>query len=158
MDSVKVSDEVTSTTSLVSRACGGVGSVRVLPQKCRDVRVRHPFEGICGVSSVYFFMGCSILCARKSVWWCFYGPLGRHTLRASLPLVCRPCRASSRDISHGTHITAVRLQALPFMILCHIARQARHFSKNFFTGFWDAYFGMLCGFAFSGWGGVCLID
>ena len=52
-----MSDEVTSTTSLVSRACGGVGSVRVLLQKCRDVRVRHPFEGICGVSSVYFSWG-----------------------------------------------------------------------------------------------------
>ena len=152
-----MSDEVTSTASLVSRACGGVGSVRVLLQKCRDVRVRHPFEGICGVSSVYFSWGVPSYVPERA-WWCFYGPLGWRTLRTSMPLVYRPCRASSRDISHGTHITAVRLQALPFMILCHIARQARHFWKNFFTGFWGCVFWMLCGFAFSGWGGGCLIE
>ena len=131
-----------------------MGSVRLLPQKmprcsCLGSIWRHLWVSV----DIFVMWGCSILCARKSVWWCFYGPLGWHTLRTSMPLVCRPCRASSRDISHGTHITAVRLHALSFMILCHIARQARHFWKNFFTGFWDAYFGMLCGFAFSGWGG-----
>ena len=136
----------------MSRDFVGVGSVRVLLLKCRDVRVRHPFEGICGVSSVYFSWGVPSYVPGRA-WWCFYGSLGWRTVSSSTPFVCRPCRASSRDISHGTHITAVRLQALPFMILCHIARQARHFWKNFFTGFWDAYFGMLCGFAFSGWGG-----
>ena len=41
----------------MSRDFVGVGSVRVLLLKCRDVRVRHPFEGICGVSSVYFSWG-----------------------------------------------------------------------------------------------------
>ena len=113
-----------------------MGSVRLLPQKCRDVPVLGSIQRHLYVSVDIFVMwGCSILCARKSAGWCFYGPLGWHTLRTSMPLVCRPCRASSRDISHGTHISAVRLQAIPRMIWCHIARQARHFSKNFFTFF-----------------------
>ena len=112
-----------------------MGSVRLLPQKCRDVPVWAPFSGIFGFPSIYSSCGGVPSYVPESAGWCFYGPLGWHTLRTSMPLVCRPCRASSRDISHGTHISAVRLQAIPRMIWCHIARQARHFSKNFFTFF-----------------------
>ena len=87
----------------------------------------------------------------ERTWWCFYGSLGWRTVSSSTPFVCRPCRASSRDISHGTHITAVRLQALPFMILCHIARQARHFWKNFFLrGFGMRILGCFAGLRFQG--------
>ena len=83
-----MSDEVTSTASLVSRACGGVGSVRVLLQKCRDVRVRHPFEGICGVSGDVFVMGCFHPMCQKE--------------RAAVFL--RPSR-----VAHVAHIHAARL-------------------------------------------------
>ena len=45
-----------------------MGSVKVLYQKCRDVGVRHPFGGICVVSSIHSSCGAvSILCARKNV-------------------------------------------------------------------------------------------
>ena len=95
-----------------------MGSVRLLPQKCRDVAVWAPFGGIFGFPSIHSSCGAvSILCARKSVM-----------------VFLRPSR-----VAHGTHISAVRLQALPRMILCHIARHARHFSKNFFT-FFGGYF------------------
>ncbi len=88
MDSVKVSDEVTSTASLVNFGCGGVGSVRVLLQKCWDVPVRHPFEGICGVSGDVFVMGCfHPMCQKERV-----------------VVFLRPSR-----VAHGKLIHAVRL-------------------------------------------------
>ena len=79
-----MSDEVTSTTSLVSQACGGVGSVRVLPQKCRGILVRHPFGGICVVSS-----------------WGYLRPMCQEE-RAAVFL--RPSR-----VAHVAHIPAARL-------------------------------------------------
>ena len=80
--------------------------------------------------------------------------------------------------AHVTHIHAVRLQALSRIVPGHIARHAHHcrssvghtphdllsyrtagtaFLEKIFTGFWGCV-RMLCGFAFSGWGGVCLIE
>ena len=45
-----------------------MGSVRLLPQKCRDVAVWAPFGGIFGFPSIHSSCGAvSILCARKSV-------------------------------------------------------------------------------------------
>ena len=87
----------------------------------------------------------------ESVWWCFYGPLGWHTLCTSMPLVCRPCRASSRDISHGTHITAVRLHALSFMILCHIAYRTA--GTAFFEKLFYGVLGCFAGLRFRGGAG-----
>ena len=126
--------------------------VKSLPRRRRFVEGETGWvlSGYCPKNAEMYLFGlhsAASLCFRRyirrrgvpsyvpeSAGWCFYGPLGWHTLRTSMPLVCRPCRASSRDISHGMHITAVRLHALSFMILCHIARQARHFWKNFFYG------------------------
>ena len=152
-----MSDEVTSTTSLVSRAFIGVAQSGCCSKNAGMFVFGTHLRVSVGFRPYIFSWGVPSYVPERT-WWCFYGSLGWHTVSSSTPFVCRPCLVWAWDISHGTHITAVRLQALPFMILCHIARQARHFSKNFFTGFWDAYFGMLCGFAFSGWGGVCLIE
>ncbi len=93
----------------VNRAFVGVGSVSVLHQKCRDVRVRSPFCRIWGFRRRVRRGGFSIRCF-PSVFQKKAG--GVFTVVSG---------------AHVTHIHAVRLQVLSRMICGHFARRARHF-------------------------------
>ena len=107
-----------------------MGSVKVLYQKCRDVGVRHPFGGICVVSSIHSSCGAvSILCARKNVMvflrFSRVAHVSAHHCRSSVGLV------SHRFVSYRTAGTAF-LEKLFYVFLGGI--------------FWDAS----VGFAFRG--------
>ena len=85
----------------MSRDFVGVGSVRVLPQKCRGILVRHPFGGICGVSS----WGCFRPMCQKERAAVFLRPsrvahVSAHHCRSSVGLV------SHRFVSYRTASTA----------------------------------------------------
>ena len=144
MDSVKVSDEVTSTTSLVSRAFIGVTQSWCCSKNAGMFLSGTHFAVSAGFRRRVRRGGVLVGVPERACGGVFTTFSGGARVHTSTTFVCRPCLVWAWDISHGTHITAVRLQTLSFMILCHIARQARHFWKNLFYGvFGGLNFGML---------------
>ena len=102
-----------------------MGSVRLLPQKCRDVAVWAPFGGIFGFPSIHSSCGAvSILCARKSVM-----------------VFLRPSRVAHVSARHA-HLCRSSAGPTPHDLVSYRTARTAFFEKLFYV-FWGVFFGML---------------